>query len=54
MTILDPCMSLEWIKKIGCVGSCGYAPDSIKSLGTSKFIDKSFVLGWRILVDRDF
>ena len=29
MTILDPCMSLERIKKNGCVGSCGYAPASV-------------------------
>ena len=31
MTILEPSMSLERIKKIGCVGSCGYAPASVKS-----------------------
>ena len=30
MTILDPCMSLEQIKKFGCVGSSGYAPASVK------------------------
>ena len=31
MTILDPCMSLERIKKVlVCVGSCGYAPASVK------------------------
>ena len=31
MTILDCCISLKMIKKIfGCVGSCGYAPTSVK------------------------
>ena len=31
MTILDCCMSLKGIKKLGCVGSCGYAPASVKN-----------------------
>jgi hypothetical protein len=31
MTILDCCISLKIIKKeFGCVGSCGYAPASVK------------------------
>ena len=30
--LLDCCKSLKRIKKIGCVGSCGYAPASVKSL----------------------
>ena len=30
MTILDCCISLKGIIKIGCVGSCGYAPASVK------------------------
>ena len=29
MTILDCCISLKRIKKIGYVGSCGYAPASV-------------------------
>ena len=33
MTILDCCISLKMIKKnFGCVGSCEYAPASVKSL----------------------
>ena len=32
MTILDCCISLKRIKKFGCVGSCGYAPASVKYL----------------------
>ena len=34
MTILDPCMSLEWIKKNLCVGSCGYVPASVNTFET--------------------
>ena len=30
MTILDCCISLKRIKNFGCVGSCGYAPASVK------------------------
>ena len=32
MTISDCCISLKGIKKNGCVGSCGYAPASVKCL----------------------
>ena len=30
MTILDCSISLKIIKQFGCVGSCGYAPASVK------------------------
>ena len=30
MTILDYCISLRVIIKIGCVGSCGYVPASVR------------------------
>ena len=31
VTILDCCISFKIVKKIGCVGSCGYVPPSVKS-----------------------
>ena len=34
MTISDCCISLKRIKKFGCVGSCGYAPASVKTFLT--------------------
>ena len=43
MTILDPCMSLERIKKL-CVGSCGYAPASVKWVVLSTVIWNLFFL----------
>ena len=38
MTTLDCCISLKWIKKIGCVGSCGYAPASVNCCVSSPSI----------------